>query len=164
MMNCKNVKKNLLFFLENELSEERRFEMENHLKTCPACSRLLEEFSLIWEGVQHGEKIQPSPYFWTRLKQRIVEHEGGRKPVFSWLEGLVRWARPAVAIAVLLICIFAGYSLGNFPQSANGQTAYQVNERTIALEQFFDSYHLSLLDDLPTGSIEATYLNVISGE
>lgn len=163
-MNCKSVKENLMFFLENELPEERRIEMETHLKTCPDCTHLLEEFSQLWGTLEHREKIQPSPYFWTRLKQRIVEYEEGRKPVFGWLEGLVRRARPAVAIAVLLICVFLGYSLGNFPQSANGQTAYQVDERTIALEQFFDSCHLSLLDDLPTGSIEATYLDVISEE
>jgi predicted anti-sigma-YlaC factor YlaD len=163
MMNCKNVKKNLLSFLENELSEKRRFEMENHLKTCPACSRLLEEFSLMWEGVQHREKIQPSPYFWTRLKQRIVEYEEGRKPVLGWLEGLVRWARPAVAVAVLLTCVFLGYSLGNLPQ-ANGQTVSQLDQRTITLEQFFYSYNLDLMGDLPTGSIGATYLDMISGE
>jgi predicted anti-sigma-YlaC factor YlaD len=164
MMNCKNVKKSLVPFLENELPEERRVEMENHLKICPDCSRLLEEFSQLWETLEHREKAQPSPYLWTKLKQRIIEYEEGRGPLFGWLEGLVRWTRPAIAIVVLLICIFAGYSLGNLPQSANGQTAYQADQRTIALEQFFDSYNLSLLDNLPTGSIEATYLNVISEE
>ena len=163
-MNCKSVKENLMFFLENELPEERRIEMETHLKTCPDCTHFLEEFSQLWGTLEHREKIQPSPYFWTRLKQRIIEYEEGRNPVLGWLEGLIHWARPAVAVAVLLICIFTGYSLGNFPRSANGQTAYQVDERTIALEQFFDSYRLSLLDDLPTGSIEATYLDVISEE
>ena len=164
MMNCKKIKKNLVSFLENELPEEQRVEMENHLRICPDCSRLLEEFSQLWEPLEHRERIQPPPYLWTRLKQRIIEYEEGREPVLGWLEGMIHWARPAVAVAVLLICIFTGYSLGNFPRSANGQTAYQVDERTIALEQFFDSYHLSLLDDLSTGSIEATYLDVISEE
>ena len=162
-MNCKNVKKNLVLFLENELPEERRVEMQNHLKTCPDCSRLLEEFSQLWGTLEHRERIQPSPYFWTRLKQRIVEYEEGRKPVLGWFEGLVRWARPAVGVAVLLICVFLGYSLGNLPQ-ANGQTASQLDQRTIALEQFFDSHYLNPLVDLPTGSIEATYLDMISGE
>ncbi|MCK4225121.1 MAG: zf-HC2 domain-containing protein [candidate division Zixibacteria bacterium] len=163
-MNCKNIKKSLVSFLENELPEERRVEIENHLKICPHCSHLLEEFSELWQAVEHREKIQPSPYFWTRLKQRIVEYEEGRKPVLGWFGGLIGWARPAVAVAVLLIGIFLGYSLGNFPQTVNGQTAYQADERAIALEQFFDSYNLDPLVDLPTGSIEATYLDMISGE
>ena len=163
MMNCKNVKKNLVSFLENELPEQRRVQMEKHLEVCPDCFHLLEEFSQLWGALERREKIQPSPYFWTRLKQRIIEYEEERKPAWGWLEGLVGWTRPAVAVAVLLMCIFLGYSLGNLPQ-ANGQTAYQVDERTIALEQFFDSHYLDPLDDLSTGSIEATYLDLISGE
>ena len=161
-MNCKKVKKSVVPFLENELPEEQRVEMENHIKICPGCSHLLEEFSQLWGALEHREKIQASPYFWTRLKQRIIEYEKGRKPVLGWLEGLVGWARPAVAVATLLICIFLGYSLGNFPQSVNGQTADQADERTVAFEQFFDSYNLVPLVDLPTGSIEATYLDMIS--
>jgi len=164
MINCKKVKKSLLSFLEYELPEEQRIQMEKHLKICPRCSHLLEEFSQLWKTLEHRDKIQPSPYFWTRLKQRTIEYEEGRKPVLGWLGGLVGWARPAVAVAALLFCIFLGYSLGNFPQSVNGQTAYQADERTVALEQLFDSYNLDPLVDLPTGSIEATYLDVISGD
>jgi predicted anti-sigma-YlaC factor YlaD len=163
-MNCKNIKKNLVSFLENELTEEQRVEIENHIKICPDCSRLLEEFSQLWGVVQRREKIQPSPYFWTRMMQRIGEYEEGRKAAFGRLGGLVRWTRLAIAIAVLVICVLAGYSLGNFPRSVNSQTAYQVDERTIALEQLFDSHYLNHLSDLPTGSIEATYWDMISGE
>ena len=163
-MNCKNVKKNLVSFLENELLEEQRVQMEKHLKTCPACSHLLEEFSQLWGTLGHREEIQPSPYFWTRLKQRIIEYEKGEKPVFGWLEGVARRARPAVVVAVLVVCVFVGYTLGNFPQSVNGQTTYQVDERTIALQQFFDPYYVDPLSDSPIGSIEATYLDMISGE
>lgn len=163
-MNCKNIRNNFLSFLENELPEEQRVQMEKHLKNCSDCSRLLEEFSQLWGALESREKIQPSPYFWTRLKQRVIEYEEGRKSVLRWLEGLVRWARPAVAVFVLLICIFLGYSLGNFSQPVNGQTSSPVDQHTIALQQFFDSHHLDPLTDLPTGSIEATYLNLISGE
>jgi len=163
-MNCKNIKKNLVSFLENELPEEQRVEIENHIKTCSHCSHLLEEFSQLWGALEGREKIQPSPHFWTRLKQRIVEYEEGRKPVWGWLEGLIHRLRPALAVAVVLVCVFLGYSLGSFPPSANGQTAYQADQRTTALEQFFDSYNLDPLIDLPTGSIEATYLDMISGE
>ncbi len=163
-MNCKSVKNNLVPFLENRLPEERRAEMENHFEICPDCSCLLEEFSHLWGALEHREKIQPSPYFWTKLKPRIIEYEEGGEHVFGWVGGLIRWMRPAIAVAVLLICIFTGYSLGNFPQSANGQTAYQTDQRTLALRQFFDSYNLEPLVDLPSGSIESTYLNVISGE
>ena len=162
-MNCKSVKENLVFFLEHELPEERRMQMENHLKSCPDCSRLLEEFSQVWEGVQRG-RIQPSPYFWTRLKQRMVEYEQGRNPVFGWIGGLIRLTRPGVAVAAALVCIFLGYSLGNFPQQVNGQTVPPVEEGAVAVQEFFDSDYLDPLTDFAGGSIEATYLEMISEE
>jgi len=163
-MNCKHVKKNLVGFLENKLSQKQRSEIEDHLKICPDCSHLLEGFSQLWGALESREKIQPSPYFWTRLKQRVTEYEEGRRPVLGWLGGLVGWVRPAIAVAALLTCIFLGYSLGDFPQSVNGQTTYQGDERAVALEQFFDSYNLDPSIGLPAGSIEATYLDMISGE
>lgn len=163
-MNCEKVKKSLVFFLENDLPQKQRIEMEEHLKTCPYCSGLLEEFSQLWGTLEQREKIPPSPYFWTRLKARIVEYEEGRKPAWGWLGGLVRWTRPAMALAVLLVCIFTGYNLGNIPSSANGQTANQTDQRTAALEQFFVSYNLDPLVDLPAGSIGATYLDMVSGK
>jgi predicted anti-sigma-YlaC factor YlaD len=163
-MDCENVKKSLVPFLERELPEEQRGEIESHVGICPDCSRLLEDFSQLWQAVEHREKIQPSPYFWTKLKQRIGEYEEGRKPVWGWLEGLVHRLRPALAVAVVLVCVFLGYSLGSIPQQVNGQTVSQVDERAVVLQQFFDSYHVNLLDELPTGSIEATYLDMISGE
>ncbi len=163
-MNCKDIKKNLVFFLENELPDKQRIQMENHLKNCPDCSRLLEEFSLLWEGVQQRERIQTSPYFWTRLKQRISEYEEVRKPVFGWIGGLIRLTRPAVAVGATLVCIFLGYSLGNFPQQVNGQTVSRVEEGSVAVQEFFDSDYLDPLSDLPSGSIVATYLEMISEE
>jgi len=162
-MNCKNVRNNFLSFLENELLEEQRMQMEKHLKNCPDCSRRLEESSQLWGTLKHRERIQPSPYFWTRLNQRIIDYEERKKPVLGWLEGVLGWVRPAVAVTVLMICVFLGYSLGNSPPT-NGQTVSQLDERTVALQQFFDSHDLDPLTDLPRGSIEATYLEMVSGE
>lgn len=163
-MNCKSVKENLVFFLENELPDQQRIRMENHLKSCPHCSRLLEEFSLLWEGVQQGKRIQPSPYFWTGLKQRISDYEEKGRPVWDWLDDLVRWIRPLAGAAAVLVCVFIGYSLGSFPRQANGQTTSQVDQRTALVQEFFDSDYLDPLSDLPNGSLEATYLEMISGE
>jgi len=163
-MNCKKVKKHLAGYLEKNLTKNVEKELENHFESCPTCSHLREEFSQLWGALENRERIQSSPYFWTRLKQRITEYEERRNPVLGWLGGLVGRVRPAVAVAVLLICVFLGYSLGNFSQAVNGQTTSSVDERTLALQQFFDSHYLNPLNDLPTGSVEATYLEMISGE
>ena len=162
-MNCKNIRANFLSFLEKELPEDQLVQMEKHLKICPECSRLLKEFTILWKTLKDREKIQPSSYFWTRLNQRIIDYEEGKKPVVVSIERILGWARPALAVAVLGVCILLGYSLGNLP-SLNGQAVSQLNNRTTALKQFVDSHYVNPLSDLPSGSIEATYLNMISGE
>jgi hypothetical protein len=164
MMNCKNAKNNFISFLQNELTEEIRVEMENHFKACSNCSRLLEEFSQLWGVLEHRERIQPSPFFWTRLSQKLIEDEEGKKSALGWLERLAGQARPAIAIGVLVICIFLGYSLGNFAQPVNGQTTSPTDQRAVVLQEFFDSHYLNPLNDLPAGSIEATYQEMISEE
>jgi hypothetical protein len=163
-MDCKEVKKNLWFFSENTLSLEERTAMENHLIICSSCSKLMEEFSPLWGILEHRERIQSSPFLWTRLNQRLTEYEEGRIPVLDRLKGLVRWVRLVVALMILMICIIAGYTLGNLPQSANGQIAYQTNDRTTALQQFMDSHYLNHLNGFPAGSVEAIYLDVVSGK
>lgn len=162
-MNCKNVRANFLSFAEKGLPEDQLVQMEKHLKSCPECSRLLKEFFPLWKTLKGRKRIQPSPYFWTRLNQRVIEYEEGRKPVLGWLEGLLGWTRKAFAVVALAICIFLGYSLGNFPQ-INGPAVSQLDKRTLALQQLVDSHYINPLSGLPTGSIEATYLNLFSGK
>ncbi len=162
-MNCKNVRANFLFFLEKKLPEDQLVQMEKHLKICHECSRLLKEFFLLWNILKDKERIQPPPYFWTRLNQRIIDYEEGKNPVVGGIGRVSGWARPVLAVAVLGVCILLGYSLGNLP-SINGQAVSQLNNRTTALKQFVDSHYVNPLSDLPSGSIEATYLNMISGE
>ncbi|MGB8658711.1 MAG: anti-sigma factor [Candidatus Zixiibacteriota bacterium] len=163
-MDCKNAKENLVFFLEKELSPEQRVEFEDHLKICPACSRLLGGFSQLWGALERRQRIQPSPHFRSGLKRRIIEYQRGEKPALGRLEGLVRWTRPAVAVAVLLICVFLGYTLGSFPQRVDGQTTSQVDRRAVVVQQFFDSHYLNPPADLPATSVVATYLDMISEE
>lgn len=163
-MNCKNIQKNLIPFMEQELPEEQRIQIEDHIKGCPACIHLLEEFSQLWGTMNQKERIQPSPYFWLKLNRRISGYEKERKPFLEWCEGMVRRTRSALAVTAVLVCIFLGYSLGNFPQTVNGQTQSSEGGQTTALQQFFEYHYMSPLNDLAKGSIEATYWDMVSEE
>jgi predicted anti-sigma-YlaC factor YlaD len=163
-MNCKNVQKNLIPFMEQELPEEQRIQIEDHIKICPSCSRLFKEFTYFWEGLKQREKIPPDPYFWIKLQRRIVDYEKDKSRVWGRFESIIPLVRPAIAVIAVLLCIFLGYSLGNIPQSANGQTMTSETVRLTALQNFFENHYFSPLNNLPTGSIEATYWNMISQE
>ncbi|OGL46529.1 MAG: hypothetical protein A2161_22075 [Candidatus Schekmanbacteria bacterium RBG_13_48_7] len=161
-MNCKKVRNNFVLYIEKNLTGRVTKTMKVHLDSCKSCSRLLEEFTGFYSMLGEKDRIQPSPYFWNRLKQRIYEDEKAIHPVWSWLTELKQWARPANMIAVLIIGIVVGYMLGNFPQT-NDQIVSQINGSDSTTQQVFDIYNMEELNDLPKGSLEATYFSMISG-
>lgn len=150
-MKCKEVEKKLVFFTESELPQQTQLEIEAHLKSCVKCAQLAEKFSKIYSDLENTEEIQPTPFFWTRLKQRIAEYEASADSTTEWLNILIERLRPAIVIVILIVGIFLGYWLGNFPVSNN-----QINEQEVALEQFFDFQ----VGNLPSDSIEEFYLSL----
>jgi predicted anti-sigma-YlaC factor YlaD len=164
MMDCKRVNKNLLHLVENELPEDERILIEDHIKICPSCSRLFKEFTHFWGGLKQREKIPPDPYFWIKLQRRIVDYEKDKSRVWGRFESIIHLVRPAIAVTAVLLCIFLGHSLGNIPQTANGQTTTSETVRLTALQNFFENHYFSPLSDLPAGSIEATYWKMMSQE
>ncbi len=161
-MNCRQIKRNLAFYLESTLPTEQQVEIERHLRDCPTCFHLTEEFSRLWRISKRVAKIQPDPFFWVKLRQRIGRYEEGGNPLKGWIEVIARRARPAIIVAAVLLCIFLGYSLGNVPPSVNGQTTSPEKVRIFALQNFFENNYFNPLNGLPTGSLEATYWNMIS--
>jgi predicted anti-sigma-YlaC factor YlaD len=160
-MECRKIRASLVSLLEDRLSGEQQAGVEHHLRTCPGCQRLLREFSFLWGELEHPPRIQSSPWFWTRLSRKLTECEEQDKPLREWLRKLAHRARPAIASAAILACVFLGYWLGSFPQQANGQTASGLDQHTVALKQFFESYHL---DEVSTSSMEATYQKLVGEE
>jgi hypothetical protein len=151
---CRKVRESLVALLEDQLGREQRAEVEQHFRTCSGCQRLFRDFSLLWGELEHPPGIQPSPWFWTRLSRKLTEYEEQSSPLREWLHRLTGLARPAIASAAILACVFLGYWLGSFPQQANGQTASELNQETTALRQFLESYRL---DEASASSMEMTY-------
>ena len=146
-MNCKEVKNLFALFLENEISQDQRVEIEKHLKSCPKCSQLLDEFSQLWTSLERREKVQASPDFWIKLQQRIINSEERKSPVMDLVDMLTSFARPAAAVAALLAAIFAGNYLGNF----------SMPDRQILSSEL---QYLTVFNDMPAGSIEEIYFKI----
>lgn len=75
-MKTKCIHKDLIFYLDNELSVEKRTAVEKHLEECADCRSFL---AFLKEGLQVIEKEknqEASPYFYTRLSARLDEKNG----------------------------------------------------------------------------------------
>jgi len=138
-MNCDYCKNKLSAFIDNELSSEERFLMEEHLKTCPSCAReaeTLNQLGVLFEGIPEET---PSPTFvQTTVNKAAVIH---RHSVWiTFLNPAISFVRNTVAF------VFAPDrhgAVGGKDLSSHG--------------------YLRTFDDSPPGSFADVYLTVIQG-
>lgn len=156
-MDCKFVRENLIDIVEGRFKPEANVQLEIHLQSCGKCASLVDRFGRLWAVWGETAPAEPSPFFWTRLQQRLRASEVRRPWFTSFLAKPEHLLRPAIALASVLIGIVAGHYLGNFPAEKVAQLLGQ--RRDVATEQLVE-YHLGPLDDFPSGSVADMYLNV----
>jgi anti-sigma factor RsiW len=139
-MNCDYCKDKLSAFIDNELSTEERFQMEEHLKTCPSCAQEAETLSQIAVLMGGIPEETPSPAFVQRTVNKAAVML--RRSLFKKF-----FLDPALSVirnAVAFVFVPDGYG-------ADG-------ERSLA------SYdYLRTFGDSPPGSFADVYLIVIQG-
>lgn len=93
-MKCEDIQKRLKAFLSNDIDDQKKNEIQNHLDSCLNCSRYLQQLKRLSEVVQTWKGMEPSPHLWEKVESRIKEDEslwGGiftcaflKKAVFSF--------------------------------------------------------------------------------
>ncbi len=110
-MKCKKIRGLLLTdYLDGQMSQVRKADMEKHMAGCPACKK----FSLDAEKIASGlftnvEKSFPEDFIWHRIKEDIIR-QGEKKPSFTdalveRLRGFRFIPKPALAFATALILL-----------------------------------------------------------
>jgi hypothetical protein len=93
--------------MDNELLPEEREKLDSHLARCPSCSR---EWRILTLPKRIGRSIpalEPSPFFYARLRARI---KGEEQSITIWqiILGLSRQIVPAFAtVTLVIISLFA---------------------------------------------------------
>ncbi len=103
-MNCEICAEELTAFLDGELEESRRREMEGHLKGCPACHGELESLRKAALLVESNlEEIEPRPEIWDKVQAGIIAAQD--RPRRAGLLQLLVAHRWKVATASLAVCL-----------------------------------------------------------
>ncbi len=138
-MNCAAVRDLLSRKIDNELSEFENASLVNHLAKCASCSREYRILSLPNRIAQAIPPLEPSPFFYTRLKTNVemeVQKTAGWQPIL----GLARQVIPALAgITLALLSVFAYVQL-----SGNQPDLYKSYYRAFVTE---DQPHTMLFSD-----------------
>lgn len=107
VMNCKKMKYLLSDYLDNELNNEEKTLVMEHLNSCKMCAQAFEYQKRIKEILSFNnatENIEPLPFFETRLFNRIKE----RKSANGFFDDFVIAERKTVFAGVLLLVVFLG--------------------------------------------------------
>ena len=141
-MKNKCIHKDLIFYLDNELSEEKRTAVEKHLEECADCRSFLGFVQSEMQIIEKEKNPEASPFFYTRLSARLDE-QPQFKPQGLW----VRFAQPAFFSLMLLAGIYGGLRLGS--QASSGIIDPETTN-TIQLMNDFEAEPIEsfLLDEL----------------
>lgn len=141
-MNCKNLHKKLIFFLEGDLSKYESEQVQLHLSDCEDCRLFLNEMKKTLGIIEIEKSPDVNPFFYTRLKARLENQEStqpyySRQPVYS------KVLQPAVFTLLLLVGIYSGFKVG---QSKSAQ---------LANDTFSEVEMIPYLNEMNTEPIEA---------
>lgn len=124
-MKTKCIHKDLIFYLDNELSVEKKNAVEKHLEECADCRSFLAFIQESFQTIEKEKNQEVSPFFYTRLSARL-EEKAEQQRQSSW----VRLMQPAFFSLILVIGIYGGFKLGSnaLPPKINNQnnTSFQM--------------------------------------
>lgn len=114
-MNCEKVETLMIDYLDNNLEEGSRTELEKHLETCERCLDELKEMQEVMALMSQDEMIKPEDSlrinFYHMLHGQILKEEKNREA--TGMKRIIPWYtfgkyRIAAAIALLMCGTFIG--------------------------------------------------------
>jgi len=153
-MRCRKVTSYLNAYADGELPEKQRLSVKEHLATCEACQRRLEEIRGIDVLFQGTLSVPPVPDGFAarimaeaRRRQSVVAPKRSEWNPLQWVAGLSVPMRIAACVAILL-AFATGLSLDGGWMTRQGMSS-QPEKNLSGLEWF---------EPTPPGSIGSVYI------
>ena len=146
-MKCDWVQQNIVFYVYNELEDDARYEVEQHLARCPECAAELKATRKFHATLSQSLVDEPTPNFLAASRMRLQEaletaEQGGllQRLIFEPVNWL-RQIRMSPALAAVIFMVGFGGGIGatyNFlaprPQDNQLATTEQPSRQTPPVE------------------------------
>jgi len=145
-MNCEWVQQNIALYLYNELADDARHELEQHIGRCKACASELAEQKQFQMAMSSLPVEEVSPSFLAAARMRLQEELEQMKPHRAWYHRLafdpsawLRQVRFSPALASVIFLVGFGGGIGTMYEAMSGKPAItapapspQANEASIS--------------------------------
>lgn len=151
-MRCKEVKRRLYAYLDNELNESQRAKIQQHLRQCSNCAREAQLLTRTSRALKIWRDVEPSDNFSATFWRKVAAQETTQPLHPGFLTRLIHIPLAVAIAAVLIIGILLGGIVGSYLLPQNG--AAQVKQEYIA------SFALDSFRSLPPDSIGGVYFTL----
>ena len=113
-MKCRKVQQFLPDYIGDELSVQKRQQVDQHLTECPDCRTALRSLQEVWDGLAQGPIPQKDEAFWENFTRGLMQEIRRKQPISADEKKaflLPGWkvllpATAAVAIAIIIVGVF----------------------------------------------------------
>lgn len=125
-MDCKEVRKKLLNYLEGDVSLKDRKEIKKHLRVCRECNKEMENLRRLFEILDKETIPEPGDRFWRELPKRIDIKLNRR----------TKRLRKLMAIAASIIIIIGGLLVFRYTHKEG--VSYPISESISPIDTLSD--------------------------
>jgi hypothetical protein len=108
MKNCKEIENNLSLYLDDSLSDADKQAVEEHLKSCPRCTKALVQLSKTHTLVNNLAEVEPPAWFKQKIMAKVRE-KAEKKSFVQKLFYPLRIKIPVQILATVFIAVLAVY-------------------------------------------------------
>lgn len=155
-MNCKDILVKLIDYLDQKLDPATTAEMRQHLETCSACSREMEEMRELLAAMQNSIQETPPPalresfamMLQSELNMQATTHIIEEFPAEKKSK-MIRFSSPVwrVAAAVILVAAGIGIGMNLRSQSTEPTTADQLVALRQEVKEMKEEVMFNLIND-----------------
>ena len=137
-------------YVDGELDEREKQEIDRHLQDCAACRAFTAAVSAVTiEPLRKTIPEEPPAFLWTRIQSRL-EQGRHRNPGLKWLQILTTSV------------MFLGMVLtGNYLVS--GMLGATTQPENMVRAEVSQQLSLTEFNDMPNEQVEAVYINILGG-
>lgn len=140
-MKCKQIHKQLIFYIDGELTPEMTKNIQAHLNECAECQKIYQKMKRAW-GEQAAAPIPYQPFFYTRVKQGL-KNDMDRNKRFSLQKYKRIILQPAIYFVVLGLGIYLGIQLGQGAQPDQQVAQNEISSQQEFIEAYADSQYIN---------------------